>query len=93
MPDDTILLPEEVKDSLAQQWERLSEIEKNLMFFLAKENQSVNLAKLLETGIISASDLGNVVQYLGRRGLIEKRESFYSLSPVIKQYVKGLSEN
>uniref|UniRef100_A0A7C3ZT11 ATP-binding protein n=1 Tax=Planktothricoides sp. SpSt-374 TaxID=2282167 RepID=A0A7C3ZT11_9CYAN len=93
LPEDTILLPEEVKDSLQQQWERLSEIEKNLMFFLAKENQSVNLAKLLETGIISPADLGNVVQYLGRRGLIEKRESFYSLSPVIKQYVKGLAEN
>lgn len=93
LPEDIILLPEEVKDSLQQQWERLSEIEKQLMFVLAKDSQPVNLAKLLENGIISAADLGNVLQYLGRRGLIEKREGFYSLSPVIKQYVKGFSRN
>ncbi|WP_199245140.1 NB-ARC domain-containing protein [[Phormidium] sp. ETS-05] len=93
LPEDIILLPEEVKDSLQQQWERLSAIEKRLMFLLAKSNQPVSLANLLGNGIISAADLGNVLQYLGRRGLIEKREGFYSLSPVIKQYVKGLSGN
>jgi NB-ARC domain len=88
--DDTILLPEDLKDVLQQQYDRTSELEKQVMSLLAKENQPVNLAKLLEKGQISSSDLLNALQSLSRRCLIEKEGSFYSLSPVLKQYIKGL---
>ncbi|MEG4800803.1 NB-ARC domain-containing protein [Microcoleus sp. ARI1-B5] len=88
--DDTILLPEDLKDVLQQQFDRTSEQEKQVMSLLARENQPVNLAKLLEKGQISSSDLLNALQSLSRRCLIEKEGSFYSLSPVLKQYIKGL---
>ena len=88
--DDTILLPEDLKDVLQQHYDRTSELEKQVMSLLARENQPVNLAKLLEKGQISSSDLLNALQSLSRRCLIEKQENLYTLSPVLKQYIKGL---
>jgi hypothetical protein len=88
--DDTILLPEDLKDVLQQQYDRTSELEKQVMSLLATEKQPVNSAKLLQNGQISSSDLLNALQSLSRRCLIEKEGSFYTLSPVLKQYIKGL---
>jgi predicted ATPase len=88
--DATILLPEDLKDVLQQQYERTSELEKKVMSLLARENQPVNLAKLLEKGQLSSSDLLNALQSLSRRCLIEKQESLYTLLPVLRQYIKGL---
>jgi hypothetical protein len=65
--DDTILLPEDLKDVLQQQYDRTSELEKQVMSLLARENQPFNLAKLLEKGQISSSDLLNALQSLSRR--------------------------
>ena len=88
--DDTILLPEDLKDVLQKQYDRTSELEKEVMSLLARENQPVNLANLLEKGQISSSDLLNALQSLSRRCLIEKQESLYTLPPVLKEYMKGL---
>ena len=89
--DDTILLPEDLKDVLQQQYDRTSELEKQVMSLLATENQPVNVATLLQNGQISSSDLLNALQSLSRRCSIEKQESLYTLPPVLKQYIKGLS--
>ncbi|CAD5913753.1 NB-ARC domain-containing protein [Planktothrix agardhii] len=62
--NDTLLLPEDVKDSLQQQCDRLSEIEKQVLSLLAKENDPVNLVKLLENSKINSSDLINALQSL-----------------------------
>jgi len=91
--DDTILLPEDLKDVLQQQYDRTSELEKQVMSLLATENQPVNAAKLLQNGQISSSDLLNALQSLSRRCSIEKQENLYTLPPVLKQYIKGLSPN
>jgi NB-ARC domain len=88
--DDTILLPEDLKDVFQQQFDRTSELEKQVMSLLAIENQPVNFAKLLQNGQISSSDLLNALQSLSRRCLLEKPENFYTLPPVLKQYIKGL---
>ncbi len=85
--DNMILLPEDLKDILQQQFERLSEIEKQVMSLLAKESEPVNLTKLIENGTMSASDLINSLQSLSRRCLREKQGSFYVLSPVLRKYV------
>jgi hypothetical protein len=86
--DDTILLPEDLKDVLDEQYDRTSELEKQVMSLLATENQPVNFVKLLQNGQISSSDLLNALQSLSRRCLIEKEASLYTLSPVLKQYIK-----
>ncbi|MEG4917540.1 NB-ARC domain-containing protein [Microcoleus sp. B7-D4] len=88
--DDTILLPEDLKDVLQQQYDRTSELEKQVMSLLATENQPVNVATLLQNAQISSSDLLNALQSLSRRCLLEKEASLYTLSPVLKQYIKGL---
>ncbi len=88
--DDTILLPEDLKEVLQQQYDRTSELEKQVMSLLARENQPVNLANLLEKGQLSSSDLLNALQSLSRRCWIEKQESLYTLPPVLKEYIKGL---
>jgi hypothetical protein len=90
LPDDTLLLPEDLKDILQQQCDRLSEIEKQVLSLLAKESEPLNLAKLIENGIITASDLLNALQSLSRRCLIEQQGSFYNLPLVVKQYLKEL---
>jgi DNA-binding MarR family transcriptional regulator len=84
------LLPENLKYVLHKQYDRTSELEKQVMSVLARENQPVTIAKLLEKGQISSSDLLNGLQSLSRRCLIEKQESLYTLLPVLRQYIKGL---
>jgi hypothetical protein len=86
LPNDTILLPEELKDVLQQQFDRLSELEKQVICLLAKESQPIDRAKLLENDIIPASDLLNALQSLSRRCLIEQQANFYTISPVLRQY-------
>jgi len=88
--DDTILLPEDLKDVLQQQYDRTSELEKQVMSLLATENQPVNVANLLQNRQISSSNLLNALQSLSRRCWIEKQENFYTLPPVLKQYIKEL---
>jgi hypothetical protein len=87
LPNDTILLPEDLKDVLQQQFDRLSELEKQVISLLAKESQPINRAKLLENGIIPASDWLNALQSLSRRCLIEQQANFYTISPVLRQYL------
>ncbi|XZO02133.1 MAG: NB-ARC domain-containing protein [Microcoleus sp.] len=86
--DDTILLPEDLKDVLDEQYDRTSELEKQVLSLLATENQPVNFAKLLQNTQIPSSDLLNALQSLSRRCSIEKQASLYTLSPVLKQYIK-----
>jgi energy-coupling factor transporter ATP-binding protein EcfA2 len=90
LSNDMILLPEDLKDILQQQFERLSEIEKQVISLLAKESEPVNLAKLIKNGTMPASDLVNALQSLSRRCLLEQQGSFYDLPLVLRQYIKGL---
>lgn len=87
LASETVLLPEDLKDVLQQQFNRLSEIEKQVLSLVAKESE-VNLAILLEPGKIPPSDLLNALQSLSRRCLIEQQGRFYSLSPVLRQSIK-----
>ena len=91
LPNDTILLPEDLKDVLQQVCDRISALEKQVLSLLAKESSPINLAKLLEKGTIPSSDLLNALQSLSRRCLIEQQANCYILPPVLKQYIKAMS--
>ncbi|GGA37016.1 hypothetical protein CYANOKiyG1_55000 [Okeania sp. KiyG1] len=86
LPDDAVLLPEDLKDSLQQQSDRLSQPEKETLSLLVTKNQPISLAQLLETTQIPPSDLFNTLQSLCQRSLIQKQKSLYSVPPVIRQY-------
>ncbi|MEG4861922.1 MULTISPECIES: NB-ARC domain-containing protein [unclassified Microcoleus] len=85
LPNDIILLPEDLKDVLQQQFS-LSELEKQVISLLAKASDAINLTQLLENSQIPASDLVNALQSLSRRCLIEQQANFYTISPVLRQY-------
>jgi hypothetical protein len=84
---DIILLPEDVKDILRQQCDRLSDREKQILSILARETQPLKLAKLIDKQPNLNLELVNVLQSLQRRCLVEKIEDSFWLSPLIKQYL------
>ena len=86
LPDDTILLPEDLKDILQETSDRLSQPEKQTLSLLATKNQPISLAQLLEATETSPSDLLNTLQSLCRRSLIEKQENLYSVPSVLRKY-------
>lgn len=87
LQNDTILLPEDVKDILRQQCDRLSDREKQILSILARETQPLKLAKLIDKQPNLDLELVNVLQSLQRRCLVEKIENSFWLSPLIKQYL------
>ncbi|NES03632.1 MAG: ATP-binding protein [Okeania sp. SIO2F4] len=87
LPDDAILLPEDLKDTLQEISDRLSQPEKETLSLLATKNQPISLAQLLvETTQMSPSELLNTLQSLCRRSIIEKQENLYSVPPVLRKY-------
>jgi hypothetical protein len=85
---DTLYLGEELKDSLAEQLNRLSDVEKQVMSALAQEAEPVSMSKLLEGVKVPPSEVFSAMQSLGRRSLIEKSQALFNLQPVVRQYVR-----
>jgi len=85
LPDETILISADLQDIFQQQFDRLSELEKQVISLIARSGDAVKLAKLLENSIIPP--LLNALQSLSRRCLIEQEDSLYKLIPVVRQYV------
>jgi hypothetical protein len=88
-----LLLCEELKAILNQQFDRLSDLEKEVMSCIGSKVEPVATAKLLEDIQISPSELFSAIQSLERRSLIEKQtqndETVFTLAPVVRQYVKS----
>jgi DNA-binding MarR family transcriptional regulator len=91
LPNDTILLSEDLKDILQWQCDRISPIEKQVILLLAQESEPVNLAKLIENSLIPTTDLLNALQSLSRRCLIEQQANSYTLLPIIRQYIQQIN--
>ena len=89
--DNTLFLGD-LESLLHQPFNRLSEPEKQVMSWLASETAPVSIAKLRENMQLSRSQLLKIMQSLGRRSLIEKIQegdrTFFTLGPVLKEYVK-----
>ncbi|MFN6535416.1 MAG: NB-ARC domain-containing protein [Nostoc sp. EkiNYC01] len=87
----------DIRDVLEQQFERLSDLEKDIMYWLAINRESITLKELREDIIspIPQAKLLEAVESLGRRSLIEKAKftliektvSFFTLQPVVMEYV------
>jgi hypothetical protein len=78
---------------LNQHFQRLSDLEKAAIYWLAIEQQPISLSQLKAklSGGISRSELPIVLESLARRSLIEKKtysgESKFTLEPVMMKYV------
>lgn len=71
-------------------WQRLSSLQRELMFQLAKEPSS--LVKLKSNSDLSISDIMAALQSLERRSLIQRQlegsDIIYTLQPIVRKYVK-----
>jgi len=88
---DTLVIGD-INDLLYQQFQRLSELEKDIMYSLAIEQEPVPLSKLIKQLFIptSLSDLLAALDSLSQRSLVEKSQECggsFTLQPVIMEYV------
>jgi predicted transcriptional regulator len=90
--DDGTLFLGDLESLLHQPFNRLSDSEKQVMSWLASETAPVSISKVPENLLLSRSHFLKVMQSLGRRSLVEKIQegdrTFFTLGPVLKEYVK-----
>ncbi|WP_392480738.1 NB-ARC domain-containing protein [Nostoc sp. C110] len=87
----------DIRDILEQQFERLSELEKDIMYWLAINRESITLSELREDIVspVPQAKLLEALESLGRRSLIEKATPtliektglLFTLQPVVMEYV------
>ncbi|MCT7971921.1 helix-turn-helix transcriptional regulator [Laspinema olomoucense] len=83
----------EIGELLAQQCDRLSALEKEILYWLAIERQPLSLERLRQTMLLPVplQELLEAVASLGRRSLLEKsadpHRALFCLQPVLLEYV------
>ncbi|WP_414561815.1 NB-ARC domain-containing protein [Anabaena sp. CCY 9613] len=87
----------DIRDILEQHFERLSDLEKNIMYWLAINRESVTFAELREDIVspVPHAKLLEAIESLGRRSLIEKatptlvenNTATFTLQPVVMEYM------
>ena len=79
----------DIRDLLDQQFERLSNLEQEIMYWLAIAREPISVAQLQEDFVlpISPIKLLEAIESLSRRSLIEKNVSCFTQQPVVMEYV------
>ncbi|NQE36062.1 eIF2A-related protein [Microcoleus asticus] len=80
---------DDIRDLLERQFQRLSDIEQEIMYWLAINREPVLLEELQEDFVspVSASELLQALDSLQRRSLIEKNNARFTQQPVVMEYV------
>ncbi|MBD1913413.1 MULTISPECIES: NB-ARC domain-containing protein [unclassified Leptolyngbya] len=88
LEQDTLILSS-LRRLLDQQFERLSPLEKTVMYWLAINREWTSVTELLEDIVPRISRLGllEVLESLSWRSLIEKLAGYYTQQPVVMEYV------
>lgn len=84
-----------IRRLLNQQFERLTDSEQQVMYWLAINREPVDIATLHQDIVpaIRRSHLLDILESLSWRSLIEKKSTFFTLQPVVMEYVtEGLIE-
>ncbi|KYC40890.1 hypothetical protein WA1_25050 [Scytonema hofmannii PCC 7110] len=79
----------DICDLLDQQFERLSCLEKDIMYWLAINREQVSLLELQEDIVspVPPQKLLEALESLVRRSLVEKSAALFTLQPVVMEYV------
>ena len=89
---DTLFLGD-LESLLHQKCDRLTELEKQVISWLASEAAPADISKMPENLQLSPPELLKVIQSLGRRSLIEtvkqNGRSLFTIQPVLREYVKN----
>ncbi|MFB2936836.1 NB-ARC domain-containing protein [Aerosakkonemataceae cyanobacterium BLCC-F154] len=80
---------DDIRDLLAKQFNRLSNREKEIMYWLAIKHQPVSLPELQSSSLsyLSPCELLESLAALQRRSLIEKNDAYFSLQPVVMEFI------
>ncbi|MDZ7962854.1 MAG: NB-ARC domain-containing protein [Aulosira sp. DedQUE10] len=78
-----------IRELLNQQFHRLSELETEVMYWLAINREPVGISELRDdiVALPSQSNLMEALQSLARRSLIEKSNALFTLQPVVMEYL------
>jgi len=72
---------------------RLSESEKKALYWLATQNETVDISRQPTDSDLSKSEFWQAIQSLARRGLVEKvlvgSRSKFQINPVFKAYIQS----
>jgi len=84
-----IFILDGIRDLLDRQFNRLSDLEKEVMYWLAIEREPVTVMELQDDllSILSKQQLVNALNSLGRRCLINKSEGKFTQNPLIIDYI------
>ncbi|AFY93494.1 NB-ARC domain-containing protein [Chamaesiphon minutus] len=87
-----VILCNGIEALLAQQFARLSQIERQVMYWLAIGREAISISQLLADFIPSGfrSQVLAALQSLDRQSLIEKSSSCFTLQPVVMEYVTDI---
>ncbi|MGB7439822.1 MAG: NB-ARC domain-containing protein [Coleofasciculaceae cyanobacterium] len=92
----TLVIGDTITNLLAEQLERLSVLEMEIVYWLAIENQPISLSELkadMRFSVSSSSQLISALTSLKRRSLLdretiaEESEAIFTLQPVVRKYV------
>lgn len=96
LKQNTIVIGDKFLQILEQQFIRLGDLEKRIMYEMASYGEPISYVELQNNLSVSVpkSEIIKAVQSLGWRSLIEKitqtSETFFTLQPVISKYVKRI---
>ncbi|MEH2172886.1 NB-ARC domain-containing protein [Nostoc sp.] len=78
-----------IRDLLDQQFSRLANLEKDIMYWLAINREPVSLSEIREDIVspIPPQNLLEALESLARRSLVEKNTTLFTLQPVVMEYV------
>ncbi|MDM9385148.1 NB-ARC domain-containing protein [Chlorogloeopsis sp. ULAP01] len=79
----------DIHDILEQQFNRLSDLEAEIMYWLAINREPVSLSELREdiVWLVPSAKLLEALESLGRRSLVEKSAATFTLQPVVMEFV------
>ncbi|PHM06899.1 NACHT and WD40 repeat domain-containing protein, partial [Nostoc sp. 'Peltigera malacea cyanobiont' DB3992] len=78
-----------IRDLLDQQFSRLANLEKDIMYWLAINREPVSLSEIRQDIVspIPPQNLLEALESLVRRSLVEKNTTLFTLQPVVMEYV------
>ncbi len=84
-----VILCDGIEALLSQQFDRLSDIEQQVLYWLAIDREAVSISQLVADFIPSGwrSQVLGALQSLDRQSLIEKSSGCFTLQPVVMEYV------
>jgi AAA ATPase domain len=95
--DRRLFLTNDLKLILQRQYDRLSQVERQVLQAVANQDRSTSLSELIGSSQIAPSDLLEALQSLGRRRLINKQETetrvLFTLQPILKEFILLLAND